>query len=313
MDTPTTVDINEEDIFNYGRSIFNILLKDRTTKRNIIWATNDYTSYGQSYEAHCEININLISGKNRNIIQPRIAKCQKKQNNRTKEKAEVFTPSWLCNQQNNLVDKAWFGREDVFNVGYNKTWRSITEKIIFPKKNGWKKYVDARRIELSCGEAPYLISRYDTVTGNTININDRIGILDRKIRVISENTITEDEWIKWVERAFQSVYGFELQGDNLLLARENLLFTFIENLQFRYNRKPTEKELKKIATIISWNIWQMDGLTFMPPYKKENNEEYQTTLFEMDTIVKSNNKSMSCIIKDWRLNKKIEYRELINY
>lgn len=312
MDTSITVDIDEEDVFNYGRSIFSILLKDRTTKKNIIWATNDYVSYGSLYEAHCEIDINLVTGINRNVIQPRVTKSQEKQNNRIKEKAEVFTPSWICNEQNNLLDKRWFGKENVFNVSYNKSWKTINEKIIFPKNLGWKKYVDARRIEISCGEAPYLVSRYDTVTGKTIDIYDRIGLLDRKIRVINENTISEDEWLKWVERAFQSIYGFEFQGDNLLLARENLLFTFIENLQFRFNRKPTEKELKRIAKIISWNIWQMDGVVFMPPYNNVAKGIYQTTFFEGHELKKENIKSKNCIIKDWRSNKIIEYKELLS-
>ena len=60
------------------------------------------------------------------------------------------------------------------------------------------------------------------VTGETIPIAKRIGLLDRKLRVVSENTETEEEWFTWTKRAFQSVYGFEYQGDSLLLARENL-------------------------------------------------------------------------------------------
>jgi hypothetical protein len=311
VDTTITVDINEDDIFNYGKSIFNILLKDRTTNKNIIWATDDYTKYGALYEAHCEIDIALITGINTNIIQPRITKSQKKQNDRTKEKAEVFTPLWVCNEQNNLVDERWFGRKNVFNVSHHKSWSSTTENIIFTKKRGWKDYIDARRMEISCGEAPYLVSRYDTITGETIKLKDRIGLLDRKIRVVNENTKTESEWLKWVERAFQSIYGFEFQGDNLLLARENLLFTFIENLQFRFNRNPTERELKKIATIISWNIWQMDGILFMPPYNDIAKEECQLTLFEENGTYKDNKKSKNCIIKDWRSKKIIEYRSLL--
>lgn len=43
------------------------------------------------------------------------------------------------------------------------------------------------RLEISCGEAPYLVSRYDSVTGKTIKIKNRIGLLDRKLRIVSEN------------------------------------------------------------------------------------------------------------------------------
>ncbi len=94
------------------------------------------------------------------------------------------------------------------------------EKLCGCKKNG----------NILWGEAPYLVSRYDTVTGQKIELNSRIGLLDRKMRVVNENVNDEVEWFKWTERAFQSIYGYEFQGDNLLLARENLLCTFIENL-----------------------------------------------------------------------------------
>ena len=84
------------------------------------------------------------------------------------------------------------------------------EKIEFPKNRNltWEKYVDARRMEISCGEGPYLVSRYDSVTGEEIPLMSRIGILDRKMRVINENTENEEEWFKWAQRAFQSVYGY---------------------------------------------------------------------------------------------------------
>lgn len=58
----------------YHKSILDILLKDRTTKRNILWATAGYDSYGKCYSANCEIKISLITGKYKDIIQPRICK-----------------------------------------------------------------------------------------------------------------------------------------------------------------------------------------------------------------------------------------------
>ena len=38
---------------------------------------------------------------------------------------------------------------------------------------------------------------------------------------------------------------FEFQGDNLLLARENLLYTFIDYMRYALKRTPTLNELKK--------------------------------------------------------------------
>ena len=86
-------------------------------------------------------------------------------------------------------------------------------------------------MEITCGEGPYLTSRYDLVAGTEIPLHDRIGLLDRKFRVISENAADRNEWIKWAVRAIQATYGFDAQGDNVLLARENLLYDFCENYE----------------------------------------------------------------------------------
>ena len=44
-------------------------------------------------------------------------------------------------------------------------WQVNTEKVKFDTKDGWKKYVDSKRLEITCGEAPYIVSRYDAATG----------------------------------------------------------------------------------------------------------------------------------------------------
>jgi hypothetical protein len=84
--------------------------------------------------------------------------------------AEVFTPLWICNAQINLIDDAWFGRKNVFNTEIlNKeglhSWKTNPKKITFPDDKTWKQYVRDTRLEITCGEAPYITSRYDTTTG----------------------------------------------------------------------------------------------------------------------------------------------------
>ena len=303
------IDIFEEKILKYSPALFELLLKDKTTGKNILWATDDYKKFGNLYDARCEIKMELITGFNSEIIQPRSLKELKHQSNRTKEKAEVFTPSWICNKQNNLIDREWFGRENVFNIEIGDSWSTINEEISFPESKGktWKDYVDARRMEISCGEAPYLVSRYDTVTGEKIEVKNRIGLLDRKLRIVNENTETKGEWLKWTTRAFESIYGFEFQGDNLLLARENLLYTFIDNYEYKWNENVRLQDLKRIANIIAWNLWQMDGITYAVPYAEIEENYFQLNIFEViqkEKIVKY------CKIKDWRAGKTTEYRLL---
>ncbi len=309
-----------EDIRAYDSAVLDILLMDRTTNKNIILATNDYEQLGDFYRAEYEICFSLIKGTNTHVIQPRISKSRKYQNHRIKSKAEVFTPSWICNAQNNLIDTQWFGRENVFNIAFGKSWIVNSKKIEFPniKSKKWTDYVDARRLEITCGEAPYLVSRYDTVTAKPIKVERRIGLLDRKLRIVNENTDTEKDWFDWVVRAYQSTYGYEYHGDSLFLARENLLYTFIDNLEYKFNRKPTIDELKEVATIISWNLWQMDGFTFTAPYSdvRAMKEYEQMIIFQDESKSKIVNRPKFCLIRDWqayRWKKKstIEYRSLL--
>ena len=254
----------------------------------------------------------MITAYQTELMQSRITKAQAWQSNRTRDKAEVFTPSWICNEQNNLVDDQWFGRTDIFNRQLKKTWMTIYDKVSFPTASGgsWQDYVDSRRMEITCGEAPYLVSRYDCVTGEVIELKDRIGLLDRKLRVVNENTKNISDWLKWAERAYQSIYGFECQGDSLLIARVNLLMTFIENMECKFDVSPGPDTLSKIATIISWNVWQMDGLTYAGPFGGVQPWSNQVSMFDM----MNGNKQLKqkyCKIKDWRSKKITEFAALI--
>lgn len=316
-------DIREDELNRIDRHLLGILLQDKTTKTNIIWATDDYAHYGREFESSFQIMPEQISLNFPCLIQPRICKDPSEQSNRTKQKAEVFTPSWVCNIQNNLIDASWFGYENVFNITCDKDWKE-TNRIFFPKDKHWQRYVDTQRLEISCGEAPYLVSRYDTVSGKTIEIGKRIGLLDRKLRVVNENVNKKqhDEWVRWAIRAVQSVFGYEFQGDNLLLARENVLFTFIDYYEDRFGKDPEIRLLKQLANIISWNIFQMDGLTLQVPFPDSGirNHNYQTDLFGINDFLndltadqnhqkKANN--YYCRVFDWRSKQSIEFRSLL--
>ena len=314
-------DIKENNILNIDPIVLSILLIDRTTNKNIIWATDNYKNKGIGYGENQTIEINLITGKNGNIIKPRIEKNKKEQQVRAREKAEVFTPSWVCNVQNNLIDEAWFGYKDVFNKQINDGWETIYEKVKFPPNRDWKEYIEDTRLEVSCGEAPYIVSRYDTVTGRIIPIKDRIGLLDRKLRIMTENTETKEEWLEWVEKAYKNVYGYDWQGDNVLIARENLLFTLVDYYRDRFKEDIDKATLIIFAEIISWNIWQMDGLKCVIPNSCKNQTIEQLSLFgkvvkgikcpgcEKGNNLKHNGKQ--CKIMDWKKNKKVKYVSLI--
>ncbi len=296
----------------YGKELYSILLRDMTTKKNIIWATDEYTEYGDAYNPTKEIKLELFYNKGHKFIQTRNLKDMKSKSKRTKEKAEVFTPSWICNEQNNLVDNKWFGNDNVFNTSNSdNTWTTNLDKVDFSLTEGktWKDYIISRRMEVSCGEAPYLTSRHDLISGDYILFENRIGLLDRKLRIVNENTCNEIEWFEWVVRAFQSIYGYEYQGDNVLLARINLLYTFIDCMKYKFNKTPTVKQLEEISEIIVWNIWQMDGTTYKVPLCTGFSGALQISLFEEENVKKK--KAKYSVIKNWRLNKIIKFMSLL--
>lgn len=282
------------------------LLKDRTLGKNIVFATDGYEDLITGGTARSEITAEILRA-NSGLIQPRVCKSQEQQAARTREKAEVFTPSWLCNHMNNHCDKEWFGRDGVFNVETDQGWTTNEEAVVFDPPKDWKEYVKSTRLEITCGEAPYLVSRYDAATGVLIPVGDRIGILDRKLRVVNENTKRQDDWLRWTLKAFQSVYGYEFQGDSLLLARANLLLTFTEYLKVRWARDATIDELNKIADVISWNLWQMDGLKCCPPFYEPAKENEQFCLFD---ISESKEESADSMIYDWEAKATVPYKNL---
>ena len=246
--------INVED--GLIKPLLALLLKDKTTSENIIWATDTYSDFEEKDHMN-EKDILLHS----EMIRPRVEKSLDEQKSRTKKKAEVFTPTWVCNRMNDNIDKT-------------------------AKRKTWKEYADSRVLEITCGEAPFLVQRYDTVTGRPIPLKDRAGLLDRKLKVVSENTDTYDEWLEWAIRAFESSYGYEYQGDNLLIARINLLLTFADYYKDRWEEEPSKRLLRCIANRIVWNVWQMDGLKNTVPLREDK-----------------------CKIRDWRKRKTIIFME----
>lgn len=316
------IDIKENFLNEYNPKLLRILLKDHSSNKNIIWATNDYECYGKGYEPTSRIYPKLITGDKGNIIKPRIEKSGNQQTTRSKDSGEVFTPSWICNKQNNLIDEKWFNRENIFNQENDESWKTNENKIRFPKEKKWRDYILDTRLEITCGEAPYLVSRYDTVTGEFIKINNRIGLLDRKLRIVSENTDNQIDWLYWAKKSFENIYAFEFQGDNLLLARENILFTFIDYYIQKFDKNPEFEFLYEIANIISWNIFQMDGLKYVVPYSCNNEKKIITTLFgneEKETqcigckkgYINQHNGTY-CKIKDWNTGKTMKFIDLIN-
>lgn len=259
MDPINKIDISENTLRNRG-SVLDILLIDRTRHKpsrpfNIIWATDSYMKHGRDYAPTKQIKREQITGANGKLIQPRAAKSKEEQKYRTKDKAEVFTPLKIVKEMNIAIDWA------------SKNWPV--------DQDNWVDYISERRLEITCGEAPFIAGRYNPTanTGVVIAPKNRVGFLDRKLQVVGEFASSKKEWLKYAELALKATYGYEWQGDNLLIARENILLTiddfykdFCTNkLELKSKQSLTDEQLEYFAEIISWNIWQMDGLKYVIP------------------------------------------------
>lgn len=296
--------IQDEILRLHAMGLLDRLLADKTTQARILWATDAYEELGPEYRRNRPITAALITGERSGVIRTRARKALEQQTARTRRHAEVFTPLAVCARMVRLADAAWFGRR---HDGFDE------ERIPFTKKKNWRRYVDARRLEITCGEAPYLVSRYDAATGEAIPIRRRIGLLDRKLRAVNENADDETEWLAWALRAFQATYGYEFQGDNLLIARVNLLMTFEEYLYARWHRRPTAEEYRTIARVIAWNLWQMDGLTGRIPYCREDDWQ-ETSLFAPFDAPPAEQTELDwqprCRIYDWRRQGSLDFQDV---
>ena len=193
-------------------SIIDILLQDRTTDSNL--------------------NVNPY-----NTI-PRYMKESVDQKDRTKTKAEVFTPVSIVKRMNDSFDNDYLGN--------------------------YEDYISRRVLEVTCGEAPFLTTRYDVATGQQIPCGERVGLLDRKLQRIPDG-VDKSEWTALATRSLKATYGYEWQEDSIFLARKNLLLNTIEYYIDRFKELPDQDDIKEWATIISYNIFRMDGVTLCIP------------------------------------------------
>lgn len=242
------------------------LLADKTTGRHILWATDAYETEGEAYGRGREIELAEIS-----LVKTRARKAAEQQSSRTRRHGEVFTPRWVCDFMNDALDRDWFGVEKM----EPDVWEDLD--ALFWQKKGhktprWQRYVDSRRLEITCGEAPYLAERYDVSTGEEIEVSSRRGLLDRKLLAISHFTETREDWQHWALRAMEATYGYEFQGDNLLIARVNIMKTVMEHYFSKWEEVAPTSFLRKLTNKVAWNLWQMDGLSGRIPYCAEDPE-----------------------------------------
>jgi len=294
------------------RNILELLVYDQTSKKNIIWANTENLSKGSNFKFNSHLNIKYFDENYSDIIISRHQKNYEDKKNRSRNNAEVYTSEKICYLQNNLIDDEWFKCKNPFDMNLDY---ELNEK-------DFEKYVLDTRLEMACGEAPYLVNRYDVVSGNfKKDIRKRNGLLDRKLLFVNKFTKSKEEWMKWTKLSYKNIYGYEFQGDSLLIARYNLLLTFLEFFYDKFKDFPLLEDIVQICEIISWNIWQMDGIKYVIPFSCKETKVIGWDLFgnkitekgcegcKNQDIRKHNGKY--CKIKDWKKEKVIYFYKMV--
>lgn len=222
IQTPTEMQSLINALFDSG--LLEKLLPDRTTHRNLLWQPSDEMQLSQ-----------IVGDTPERPVIPRWMKTKETQKKRSKKQAEVYTPSHIVNDMVGMV----FTQEE-----YAQDWR---------------KCVNDTFLEITCGEGAFITTRYDMADGRPIPMAERRGVLDRKLQMVREYA-PEYEREEASFAALKSTYGYEYQGDSLLLARINVLLDFAEHIELLFDRPLTLMEADDAAEIITWNLWQMDGL-----------------------------------------------------
>lgn len=290
------------------------LLMDRTTRRNLIWGTDDLKYLGAGWRKEQELQEETAFGEALRLVVPgtdRLGpRAGAKKAGRQKEGPQVLSAA-EANRRNNARDEQWFGQSSVFNSVWGDTWITRAEPVRFParKNRSWHQYIDARFLEKDFAVPQCLVSRFDAASGGLIPRGDRIGVLDRKLRIAAEQAPAA-EWAKWAFRALESCYGYAYRGDDVAAARIDVLLTLRKAFAAALGREPDAREWRRAARIASWNLWQMDGKTGTIPYGKPMSAATQIEMFRLLEDRRRGVLQPDCRVMDWRAGKSVPYREM---
>ena len=94
------------------QAVLDTLLKDKSTGKNIIWATDPpeelQTVMYEPVTDRSPITAQQLWLTHYEVVLPRMMKQTDTQQQRTRKKGEVFSPAWVCNKMNNALDADWF-------------------------------------------------------------------------------------------------------------------------------------------------------------------------------------------------------------
>lgn len=120
-------------------------------------------------------------------------------------------------------------------------------------------------LEITAGEAPHMATRYDVETGEIVPLTKRVGFVDRKLKRINAEVDDKAEWQRLVLKRINQVMVLSGVVTHFYLLGK-IFFTHTEIIIFKNGSKNQLMAcLVNIAKIISYNLFQMDGLKYIIP------------------------------------------------
>lgn len=254
------------------------LLHDYSTDQNIIWAYDPLCCHTAQEDS--QININDLQ-----CILPR---------HLLTEQIDESDPRFLTSQQaSTLIQDS------------HSTYPCVAKRLKPNASPGYRPsgirrdvfFLCLKWLELDCGEAPCLTSIYDRVSGDQASLEHRIGFLDAKLRLISKMTRTYRSWFLFTSLAVGSCYACDFFGDSLLIARINTMNTILDAYKAKFKKPMSQEFCSHIASVVAWNIFQMDSKTLTPPFSRQKIQIYDWirksihTLSHRDLVVNDENKN----------------------
>lgn len=239
------VDIHGE-LMAMDESARKMLLSDLSYPGNILWATDEYAELGDGFAPDMEITMDCLEDP-RFRLRCRWEKEEEAKKGRTKRRAEVFTPRKVVRRMHDML-------ADENHEVLRGPWRGMAARTY---------------LEITCGEGPYIATRYDPEDGTLVPYAYRAGMLDRILHAVRmEEGDDPDAWLRGAVLAVYSQYGYELSGDSLLIARVNVFMSVVERYRDFFGLELGPERQRMLACIIACNLFQCDGLTSLEPPRR---------------------------------------------
>ena len=114
--------------------------------------------------------------------------------------------------------------------------------------------IDSRFLEPACGNGNFLVQ-----------------VLIRKINVITKRyKNSKVEFERYIVQAISSLYGIDILKDNVEMCRKRLFDLVIENYNKNYEKNISQKFIKTIKYILSFNIVWGDALSLLDQESKQS-------------------------------------------